>query len=133
MSQTGRPHFHFASLVERACTGCGVTKPLDDEHFYRSNHSKSGYQSRCKSCANNPKALRFKATHCTYCGSPEHNRGTCRLKPSLANLCAQCCGMPWRRRKPVCAGCHEPYAAERLPTAAEMAAVAAREDRRAEP
>lgn len=35
---------------ERTCSKCGVTKPLDSEHYHRNKNYKGGFLMRCKPC-----------------------------------------------------------------------------------
>lgn len=35
---------------ERTCSKCGITKPLDSEHYHRNKAFKGGFLMRCKPC-----------------------------------------------------------------------------------
>lgn len=35
---------------ERICSKCGVSKPLDTEHYHRNRNYKGGFLMRCKPC-----------------------------------------------------------------------------------
>lgn len=43
---------------EKVCNTCQEIKPLTDEFWYRDNHGKDGFRSRCKICVEKDKAER---------------------------------------------------------------------------
>lgn len=100
-------------LISKACTKCNTVKPLDIKHFRVNKHMTLGFDSWCRSCANeyrnnlrklNPpkewgiskseveRFIEAKASEeCIICGLPaqavDHDHITKRIRGSLCHRC----------------------------------------------
>jgi len=84
----------------------------------------------CRPCRDKEKgetSLRriLRSKKCRVCGAPDHSQRDCPNKPrgKYEKYCARCEGMSWRRTKPKCRRCGEPYQAEPPISAAYIHAV----------
>lgn len=88
-------------MADRTCRRCGKSKPLDDQHFYRSATSSTGFQSRCKKCDND----KYGRVHAL-----ETRLSTDRPFAG-AEICRVCTDIPERRPLTGCWKCKRPHVA----------------------
>lgn len=103
--------------VHRKCTVCGVEKPLTSANFYGNARNPSGYQYRCKGCDNRTRAQRMTL------GWQATQARADAIHPRVSRrVCVRCCDLPHRRERGGCRSCGGAYAAEQMPTLADVLA-----------
>jgi len=94
----------------KVCFKCGRELPLDADHFYKSNSSKSGFAGACKECKGQPFGQRKKVTGdgwriCPHCerklpATKEYFSGNKGNKDGLDAICKECIGRVFKKPPP---------------------------------
>jgi hypothetical protein len=96
----------MSGATYRTCTRCSRCLALNEENFYRSRKSKSGFQGRCKQC------------NCDGNRERRNGRGRGRGQVVRADtgeprrrqeICPVCASLAHRRPESGCPKCKKPY------------------------
>ena len=111
-------HGHLRWTLD--CLDCGRRSHIGSTALRE--HMRGAMEFHCPWCRpGGLQSRKFRAAPatCSFCHVTGHTRKSCPERDHLksdSQWCRECSGLPWRRENPVCSGCGEHYAPERMPT-----------------